>query len=204
MSIKAILFDLDGVLVDACELHYKSLNLALLDYGCFAIQRNDHEVLYNGLPTKMKLQMMDLTEEAIEAISEKKQEFTISAIEELINQDRVKITMMQDLIDAGYRIACVTNSIRKTAVLMLECAEISEYIEQIISNEDVTLPKPRPEGYLRAMIELGVGPKECLIVEDSDKGFAAANAASATVWRVKDPSEVTSENIMKVLEECKS
>ena len=61
--MKAILFDLDGVLVDACEWHYLSLNRALKEVVGFTINREDHNSTYNGLPTKVKLKILEVNEE---------------------------------------------------------------------------------------------------------------------------------------------
>ena len=58
MMNKAVLFDLDGVLVDACDWHYEALNRALKQVSNYEISREDHTTTYNGLPTKRKLQML--------------------------------------------------------------------------------------------------------------------------------------------------
>ena len=59
MTIKAVIFDMDGVLIDAKEWHYESLNSALSLFG-YEISRHDHLVTYDGLPTKKKLEMLSL------------------------------------------------------------------------------------------------------------------------------------------------
>ena len=56
--IKCVLFDLDGVLVDACEWHYEALNLALQEVAGIMIERSEHESTFNGLPTKTKLNIL--------------------------------------------------------------------------------------------------------------------------------------------------
>ena len=58
-AIKAVLFDLDGVLIDATEWHYKALNRSLALFG-FTISRYDHMATYNGLPTRQKLEMLSV------------------------------------------------------------------------------------------------------------------------------------------------
>ena len=64
-----------------------------------------------------------------------------------------------------------------------------------MTNEDVEVPKPNPEGYLNAMNILGVSPSSTLIVEDSEKGFQAAKASGAHVLKVQGPDDVNFENV---------
>jgi len=86
---KAVLFDLDGVLVDACDWHYEALNRSLKEVANYTISREDHVTTYNGLPTKRKLRaLVDLgiiREDDLEVISDLKQEYTKEVIEEFCN-----------------------------------------------------------------------------------------------------------------------
>ena len=59
-KIECILFDLDGVLVDACDWHYEALNSSLISFGFSPITREEHLHKYNGLPTKIKLEMLNI------------------------------------------------------------------------------------------------------------------------------------------------
>ena len=199
--IKAILYDLDGVLVDACEWHYESLNRALFDTYGFKISREDHEKTYNGLPTRSKLSIMvekDLIDKKdIDRIWNLKQKHTEKAISDLAKDDEDKITIHKITRLMGMKSACVTNSIEKTAKLMLRNTGQIDYLDVIISNEDVSSPKPDPEGYIKAMRLLGVNPSEVIIIEDSDVGNASARASGGNVVRVRDPYDVTLEKICK-------
>lgn len=193
--IKAVLFDLDGVLVDACDWHYVALNRALNDTIHWYIGREDHESTYNGLPTKVKLNMLVkkglITEHQIESISALKQEKVIEIIEEKCKEDPTKILMIQELWAKGIKLGCVTNSIRKTTEMMLEKIGILDHFDVIVTNEDIVNPKPNPEGYIGAAIKLGLTTEECAIVEDSEKGLIAANnVPGALVIEVKDATEV--------------
>ena len=68
--IEAILFDLDGVLVDACDWHYESLNSALISSGYNPISREDHIEKFNGLPTKVKLSMLGIPDSESKKIND--------------------------------------------------------------------------------------------------------------------------------------
>ena len=82
-KIKGIVFDMDGVLVDAKEWHYESLNKALEFFG-FSISRSDHENKFDGLPTSKKLEMISKNEnlptELHTFINKLKQKFTMQMV----------------------------------------------------------------------------------------------------------------------------
>ncbi len=201
MMIKAILYDLDGVLVDATEWHYQSLNLALEQAKNFTIKRDEHIQTFNGLPTMRKLEIL-LEQKRIEKsdfdlIWEKKQDLTIEVIKKDAFVDPNKIRLHD--ATKSYKRVCVTNSIRKTALLMLDKTGQLEYMDFVISNEDVSSPKPSSEGYLQAMSRLELDPKECMIVEDSPKGILAAKNSGAHTFEVSGYNDVTLENILTKL-----
>jgi len=196
--IKAILYDLDGVLVDATEWHYESLNDSLQEVAGFRISRMEHVTTFNGLPTIKKLEILEnqgrIKRSMFDDIWSKKQEKTIDVIQKSSFNDEVKCRLHKNT--KNYEKVCVTNSIRKTGLLMLEKTGQLQYMKKVISNEDVSEPKPSPEGYLKAVSELKLKPKECMIVEDSEKGIEAAKKSGANVYVVSGYHEVTLENIL--------
>ncbi len=193
--IKAILYDLDGVLVDACDWHYESLNRALSEVCNFKISREDHESIYNGLPTKSKLKLMMtnglVKKEETKKIWKLKQEYTEDTIKDLAKIDSEKVLIHNITKMMNISSMCVTNSIRHTAMLMLENTGQLELLSGVVSNEDVMSPKPDPDGYMIGMKLLTVSPDETLIIEDSDVGYCAAKASGAHVVRVKNSKDVT-------------
>lgn len=201
--VKAILYDLDGVLVEACEIHYEALNDALFEIAHYRISREDHLTTYNGLPTNRKLDM--LTQQGLiqstdhERVWLRKQSLTFNAINRLLTLDQVKIDLHHFTADNKIKSACVTNSIRESAELMLRRTGQIDFMEFIISNEDVSKQKPHPEPYLKAMERLGFELDAYLLVEDSDKGYQSAIATGAKVLRVRGPDEVNVETISKWL-----
>ena len=115
--IKAILYDLDGVLVDATEWHYEALNDALKEVAGFIIKRNEHITTFNGIPTMKKLEILceqgRLNKSMFEEIWEKKQEKTFGVIEKYGFTDSNKIRLHEQT--KNLRKVCVTNSIKKSA-----------------------------------------------------------------------------------------
>lgn len=191
MTIKAVLFDLDGVLLNACDWHKKALNKALLKTVGYSISEEDHYNKYNGLPTKVKLEMLGIRSELTKDIFDLKQKYTIELIEAQGKKDEDKIELVKYLQNENIVVACVTNSIRRTANLMLSKVGILDALNFVITNEDVRYPKPDNEGYIMAMIKSGSLPQETIIVEDSPKGIAAAQKSYTHIYRVDNADDVT-------------
>lgn len=191
--ITCVLFDLDGVLVDATEWHYEALNRALGLFG-YDITRYEHLSSYNGLPTRRKLEMLSV-EKGLPAalhpmLNRLKQVYTRDEILARCRPLFEKEYMLSRLRREGYRLAICSNSIRGALDLMVQQSGIAEYFDLLVSNEDVSRPKPDPEAFVTAMARLGVTPAETLIVEDSAHGLEAARRSGAHVCRVGGCSEV--------------
>lgn len=190
---KAILFDLDGVLVDMPQGHYESLNRALGIFGV-TIEENEHYGYFNGLPTKKKIEELQrqgrLPEGLMEFISNIKQQYTKEIIPKYCVPDYSKIIMLQHLKEKGFILGCCSNSIRETLHQMLKCSHLYGFFDLILSNEDVLNPKPDPEIYLKAFERLNLLPKQVIIVEDSPHGIEAAKTSGATVFEVRSIDDV--------------
>jgi HAD superfamily hydrolase (TIGR01509 family) len=204
---KLIIFDLDGVLVDAKQIHFYSLNQSLREIGeKYVITETEHISVYDGLKTYQKLELLSqkkgLSLDKHETIWNRKQELTIEAISKL-EHDIQKIQLFKELRDKGYKLAVASNSIRRSVLVMLAKIGIIEYMDLIISNEDVKNSKPHPEMYWKAMSIMGVLPEETLIVEDSPHGLLAASRSRASVLRVDNPNDLTLEKITNKLNEKK-
>jgi HAD superfamily hydrolase (TIGR01509 family) len=202
---KLVVFDLDGVLVDSCTIHYETLNEALVEIvGPSArISEADHERDYNGLSTRMKLKKMDLEETMREAVFVRKQELTHKAMATL-PANLVLHSAISLLRARGLAIWCASNCIRATVELALASLGIRDLFDGVLSNEDVAYPKPAPDMYLRCMELAGVGPSETLIFEDSYRGLTAAVASGARVWRVASASEMTADGILAAVDSSRS
>ena len=198
--IKLVIFDLDGVLVDARELHYEALNRALADFG-FTISRDEHLSTYDGLPTTKKLELLTenkgLQKESYDLIWKKKQEFTSLIINEEMTYDERLRGILSKLKSQGYIICVASNSIRESVKMMLIRKGLLEYIDFFYSNQDVNRPKPSSEIYLKCMIKAAVNPDETVIVEDSHIGRKAAQSSGATLCAVRDVDDVTYDHIKK-------
>ena len=201
MTKKCFLFDLDGVLVDACHWHYLALNSALKKLCDMEIDYEDHLNRFNGLPTFAKLEMLNIEKEKQTQVWELKQQMTVDTINQNAELDFSKIALHEWLKKEGHIIGCVTNSIKLTANLMLKKTGQFSFMDLIITNQDVQSAKPHPEGYLRAIEAAGFKGKEedVFIVEDSEKGKKAARATSANLIEVVNAAEVNLDMIKRYL-----
>jgi len=201
-KIKAIIFDLDGVLIDAKDWHYEALNRALGLFG-MEISRYDHLVTYDGLPTKKKLEMLTkekgLPQQLHEFINEMKQLYTIELIFQKCKPLYHHLYALSKFKKEGYRLCVCSNSVRRTIELLLDKSQLSGYIEFFLSNQDVKQAKPHPEIYQKAVKKLKLKPKECLVVEDNDNGIKAALACGANLLRVYNVADVNYENIVTLI-----
>jgi len=200
--VKLIIFDLDGVLVDAKIIHFTALNEALGSE--FSIAWDEHLSLYDGLKTNEKLRLITLRKGLPESrhgeIWKTKQEITLRLLgtlpENLVIKDAIK-----QLSKDGYKIGCCSNSIRRSVLTMLSNLGVIEYMDLILSNEDAQNCKPHPEIYWKAISLMGCLPEETLIIEDSPLGLLAASRTNSKVMRVSSSEDVTYGNILKYLKQ---
>ena len=206
--VKLIIFDLDGVLVEAKKIHSETLNKALSKIdNKYTINWEEHLSKYDGLKTNQKLELLSIEKklpvEKYKEVWDEKQKLTIEALKGLIPNLEL-INCISKLSSDGYKIACCSNSIRKTILIVLSKLNIIEYFDLILSNEDVKNSKPHPEIYWKAISQMGCLSEETLIVEDSPYGLLAAHRSKSNILRVLNPQEVNYENIKNKLNEIKN
>jgi len=204
-TIRAVVFDMDGVLVEAKDWHYDALNRALNLFG-FGISRYDHLVTYDGLPTRKKLEMLTLEKGLPQAlhtfINELKQKYTLEIVHARCNPVFHHEFALSRLKSLGYKLAVASNAVRDSVMTMMGKANLLQYFDAVLSNQDVAKSKPNPEIYLTAADKLDLRPDECLVVEDNEKGIKAAKAAKTHLMVVQTTNDVTFSNIMENLKRC--
>lgn len=202
--IKLVIFDLDGVLVEARDIHYEALNRALLDVNeKYVIEKEEHLSSYDGLSTSKKLKKLTkekgLPEKLHNQIWKDKQKYTHKVISDTVKPNWSIVSLLKRLKHEGYTVYCASNSIRSSVKLMLLKANYMESIDEYFSNEDVKSPKPHSEIYLKCMVHAGVNPSECLIVEDSHIGRKAATASGASLLGVRGLQDVNVKNVFRAI-----
>jgi HAD superfamily hydrolase (TIGR01509 family) len=207
--LKAIIFDLDGVLVDTDEIHFRALNDALAASGLPIISEREHAAMYKGLPTKQKLWLLGdrhtlkIPAEILHHVQERKQALTLAECRTGIPVDFEKVAMLTQL-RSRYKIAVCSNAKRESVIAMLKASQLFDLVDLFLGNEDVAEPKPSAEIYRKAMNTLGVLPEETLIVEDSEVGKKAARDSKAFVCAVKNTSEVNYYRVLTAISEAEN
>ncbi|HBZ15800.1 MAG TPA: HAD family hydrolase [Pantoea sp.] len=202
-KIKAVIFDMDGVLIDAKDWHYEALNKALSLFG-LEITRHEHLTTYDGLPTKDKLVMLSrdkgLSTSLHSFVNEMKQQYTMDIVNELCKPMFHHEYALSKLHADGYKMAVASNSIKNSIDVMMDKAHLSQYLDFYISNQDVKKGKPDPEMYNLAISNLGLLPENCVIVEDNENGIKAAKASGAYVLEVETVFDVNYSNIKNFID----
>lgn len=205
--IEAILFDMDGVLIEAKDWHYDALNRALAHFG-YNISRESHLSTFDGLPTRQKLKMLSksrgLPEGLHDFLNTLKQSYTLE-----VSNLRCKPTFnhqyaLSRLKADGFKTAVCSNSVRQSVEEMMRLSALDDYIDVMVSNEDVSKGKPDPEMYLLAMAQLDVAPENCLILEDNAHGIQAAIASGGHLMKIGVPEDVTYGAIQAHIKEIQS
>lgn len=201
-QIRAVIFDMDGVLIDAKEWHYEALNRALGLFE-FHINRYEHLVTFDGLPTRDKLAMLTkdrgLPLGLHDVINSLKQKYTMEIVHRECKPTFQHEYALSKLKARGYKLALASNSVRNSVEVMMKKSGLDRFLDAMVSNEDVKKGKPDPEMYLKATELLGMRPAECLVVEDNENGIKAARDAGCHVMVVRDVLDVTDENISREL-----
>lgn len=202
-GIKAVMFDLDGTLVDAAGWHRDALNQALERICGFKLSDDQMEEL-EAMTTNDKLKRLvstgDVHADVVGKVWELKQKFTRDIIESTASSDPSKIGMLEWLDRKDVRCACVTNSTREMTELMLEKTGQLQHFELIVSNQDVVHAKPSSECYIRAMVLMQVMPEDVVIVEDSERGLQSAYATGAHVMKVAAAKALSKQSLERYME----
>lgn len=191
VDVRAVLFDMDGTLVDSTEVvellwarfadRYGVDPAALLRY---AHGRQTGDTVARFLPSGHDVDAVTAAFEEVELV-------TTDGVKEIPGARR----LLDEL--AGARVAVVTSAPRALAEVRLTAAGVG-IPEVLVSSEDVTKGKPDPEGYLTAASRLGVAATDCLVIEDAEAGIRAGLASGARVLVVGSHSSATADPLPHV------
>lgn len=177
--IKAVIFDHDGVIADLEPLHAKADNLVLARYGAHIPHEKMTELI--GMATLKSWEIFKEMFRIPEAARWLAEEKTTTVIK-LIEQEGVAPTeglpqLLKLLKEKGYRLAIASGQYRNVIDAVITKLKIAHYFETIVSCDDVTRGKPSPDVFLLAAKRMSLKPNECLVIEDSAPGIAAAKTA---------------------------
>jgi kojibiose phosphorylase len=177
-AIKGFIFDLDGVLTDTAEYHFRGWK-RLADEEGLPFTREDNEAL-RGVARRESLLLIlkgkTVPEEKLQEMMERKNKYYLEFIHEIRPSDLLPgaVEFLQELRAAGIKAAL--GSASKNAPEVVERLEIGSLLDAISDGHSVERQKPAPDLFLHAAAQLGLDPDECVVVEDAAAGVAAAKA----------------------------
>ncbi|WP_165422680.1 HAD family hydrolase [Pseudoxanthomonas winnipegensis] len=181
--IKAILVDLDGTLVDTHAANLAAYRVALEEEGLVYDQATLERVVGRLAWRSMLQEVLPDHPYAHARVAERKRRlYADMASQVLVNQELVELLQ---LLRPSVRIALVTAASPGSVGPLLQAKGLDTLFSVIVTSADVEQQKPDPQPFQRAAQLLGVSAAECLILEDSDVGLAAAHAFGAQVWKVE-------------------
>lgn len=189
LVFKAIIFDLDGTLIDtetadlrACQLLYQEHGLTITpEYWATNIV---------GYKESYERILLDLTHRNghgldVDTLRLRYRELWASNLHQIDTMPGVR-QLLPVLTNAGYPMAIATASDRPWTQRWLTHLNLTPYFQTVATGDDVTHNKPAPDVYQFAAAQLGVSPEQCLVFEDSLPGLTAAKSAGMTVVAVRN------------------
>ncbi|MCM5704300.1 HAD family hydrolase [Larsenimonas salina] len=185
MTLKAILFDCDGTLVDSESAHRAVWNEVLAPYDVH-IDEDEYKAHYSGNPvttsvTQMKALHPELNTPDDELVRQKTTRTAERFAQTPLNALEGVMATMARCDELGLRRALVTGSGRDEVSAILDNLELSTLFEVWVTRQDVTHSKPDPESYTRALDVMGLAPNEAIALEDTSHGVTSAVRAGVEV-----------------------
>jgi beta-phosphoglucomutase family hydrolase len=176
MSIKGLIFDLDGVLVDTVPTHYRAWARMFHEFG-YEFGRKEYLTLVDGRLRYdgARAVMTDVDEATVIERANRKNQYYLEAIDRgEFNIFESALRQVRAFHAAGYKLAAASSSANVRHIL--ETIGILDLFDTVVGGPDVEKGKPHPEIFLTAAEGLGLSVEECVVVEDAESGVAAAKA----------------------------
>ena len=186
--MQAIIFDLDGVLVETTQYARPVVNAMLEPHG-ISLSEADFKP-YIGMTIAQRVEHWNKKYHLNFNIERFTRDFIagqIEAMKESLMANKSVLQLLDSLKKKRYRLALVTSSRRVKAAQILDFLGVRKHFEVVLTAEDVAEHKPDPTIYTQAAAGLGVSPAECLVIEDSPSGIKAGKRAGMTVLALKTP-----------------
>lgn len=189
--IKAIIFDMDGVLVNTEPVHYQSHLKAFEKYGIHLTEQEYYEEWTKkgkGTAEFVEKYNLSLNQEDYHKLRRDLYAQLLREELEIIGNSPQKVKELSQ----HYPLALVSSSHSRNIHLILDLLKIKQHFTVILGGNDVQQRKPSPEGFLLAAKKMNIPPAECVVIEDSEKGVLAAHAAGMKCIAI--PTEITKDH----------
>jgi beta-phosphoglucomutase family hydrolase len=188
--LKAVIFDMDGVIIDSEPMHARAALLALQKYN--SVIGMDYVESFIGSTTYHMCQRMvedfhlSVTPEELLNANEEMKKYLLKTEGHTVVP--YVIDMIKDLHHNKIKLSIASSSSVKEIEEVMDTLDIRKYFDGFVSGTSVAHTKPAPDIFLKAAEELGVTPYECIIIEDSYNGVTAAHAAKITCVGFVNPN----------------
>ncbi len=199
MSIKAVLFDFNGVIIKDEKIHQQLIDELLIEenlqpsrpgeYQRYCLGRNDYSAIKNILEARGRF----VQDEYLDKLVKKKGKLylqILSTLETIPIFEKVE-EFLQSLQAKNLPLAIVSGALKQDIEYVLEKTNLKQYFSVIVSGDEIKTSKPSPEGYLLALTKLNeiypllaIKPQQCLVIEDTLVGIASGKNAGMTVIAV--------------------
>ena len=193
MKLKAVLFDLDGTIIDSEWFYYKAWKAIMEEYG-MELSSHDWLTSFAGKTENQAFVVMQekfgFTGDADAFFKRKKERVAQQYAEDEVSLMPGVQELIAYLHEQGTTMAVVTSSLRPVTEFNLTKYGLIHYFETLVTRSEITSPKPAPEPYELCLQRLGLDASECLVLEDSVTGATAAAAAGLTCFGVQSHEEI--------------
>jgi HAD superfamily hydrolase (TIGR01509 family) len=177
----AIIFDMDGVIVDSEPLHQKAFETLFEELG----RKHDHGVVFHEYYGRSdKVLLKDFIEKhkvpfELEDLTRRKLKYFVHYLRERRPVFKELYSLVPELA-RHYKLAIASSNFRSVIDVVMEFSGLRPHFNVIVGYEDIRFTKPDPEIYFTAAKRLGVRPSQCCVIEDATMGVQAAKMAGMT------------------------
>ena len=197
----AVLWDMDGTLVDSEHYWSISQNRLANQYGAIWTDEDEKGVIGSSLYDSSDLikQKFGIEDKSVQEIIDHLTDEVIDQLRQVLPWRPGALELLLELKQAGIKTALVTMSMRRMALAVAESIPFPAF-DVVIAGDDVRYGKPHPEPYLTAAEKLGVAPSDCLAFEDSITGLNSAAAAGTHAIGVRNLVELPGGSDRKIID----
>lgn len=178
MTLQAVIFDVDGVLVDSYQAHFQSWRLMLAEQGS-EFTEEEFRATFGRTSRDIIAQLYEgqLSDDQISRLDDLKEALYRDILRKDFPAVDGAVELVESLADAGFAMAVGSSGPPENVELTLNCLACGQLFAARVTGGDVTRGKPDPQVFLLAAERLGVSPTRCAVVEDASAGVEAANRA---------------------------